>query len=612
MSNAKVPVSRGSGGVRRAAPPGRPAGARGGLRAVCSLLLLLAGCATVERRPSSLSLDEEVGQLFVYAAHGTFLNARSPEYRELLRQVRDNHVGGVLWSVSDVYETAWLNRRLQEAAKVPLLMSADLEAGVGMRFQNTTSWPWPMAVAAAGDPALAEREGVVIGEEARALGLNQIEAPVADVNVDPGNPIINVRSYGEDPEDVARYVAAFVRGVQSAGVIATVKHFPGHGGARADPHRSLPSLEATEELLERRELVPFRAAIAAGARAVMTAHLSLPALDPTPAPPRLEGLRENPYTQDAGEAPRDATVPASLSAAVTEGLLRGTLGFGGLVLTDAADMGAVVDHFDAGEAAVRAILAGADQVVKSPDTDAAIAAVKRAVSSGRISRERLDRAVARILAAKRWAGAAPARPERIFRVVDSPEHRALAEEIARRSLTLVREEPGVLPLRPDTRLICLTVTDAPERVGSDFARELERRRRGSPQGYALDARSTEADVGPILEAARKADVALVGLYLRPQSGRGAIALAPAAKLAVERLLAANRRVVAVAFGTPYVLGDLPGLKTYLVAYGGQSDAQVAAARALFGEAEISGRLPVTIPGAAPRGAGILKAAGKTR
>ena len=586
----------------------RRAGGRAGFFAPSILFLLLAACATLSPTPDSLSLDEKVGQLFVYVARGAFMNERSPEYRELLRQVRDNGVGGVLWSLSDVYETAWLNRRLQEAAKVPLLISADLEAGVGMRFQNTTYWPWPMAVAAAGDPALAEREGRVIGEEARALGLNQIDAPVADVNVNPGNPIIDVRSYGEDPEEVARYVAAFVRGAQSAGVIATVKHFPGHGGARQDSHRSLPRLAASEEDLERTELVPFRAAIASGVRAVMTAHLSLPALDATAAPARAEGSRENPYTHEPAEVAQDATVPASLSASVTQGLLRDRLGFDGLVLTDAADMGALVDHYDAGETAVRAILAGADQIPKSPDTDAAIAAVKSAVSSGRISRERLDRSVGRILAAKRWAGAPVARPEVLFRILDSPEHRALAEEIARRSLTLIREEPGLLPLRSRERVVCVTVTDAPERIGGDFARELERRLEQPPQGFTLDGRSTAQDVAPLLEAARQAEVVVAGLYLRPQSGRGAIVLPPAARLAVQSLLASGRRVVAVAFGSPYPLGDLPGLETCLAAYGGQTDAQVAVARALFGETPIMGRLPVTIPGLAPRGAGIQRPA----
>ena len=224
----------------------------------------LAGCATLSAPPSSMTLDEKIGQLFVYPATGRFFNDESPEYRALVRQVRDNRVGGILWYLlSDVSETARLTRRLQAAAPRSLLIAADLEAGVGMRFLDTTNWPWPMAVAATGDASFAEREGRVVAEEARAMGVNQVYAPVADVNVDPANPAINVRSYGEDPETVGRFVAAFVRGVQGGGVLATAKHFPGHGDTRTDSHRSLPVLSVSKERLERVELVPFRAAIAA-------------------------------------------------------------------------------------------------------------------------------------------------------------------------------------------------------------------------------------------------------------------------------------------------------------------------------------------------------------
>ncbi len=569
------------------------------------LLSLLAGCAAHALSPGALSLDEKIGQLFVYAARGTFLNEASPEYRELLRQVRDNHVGGILWFQSEkVYETAWLNRRLQRAARTPLLIAADLEAGLGMRFEDTTDWPWPMAIAATGDPSFAEREGAAVAEEARALGLNQLYAPVADVNLDPDNPSISVRSFGDDPRQVARFVEAFVRGVQSAGVIATVKHFPGHGDTRTDSHRSLPVLAATAERLEAVELVPFRAAIIAGVRAVMTAHLAIPALDPSPAPVRAEGHRDNPYTQDAADVTRDATVPASLSAAVTQGLLRQRLGFGGLVVTDAADMGALVDHYDSGETAVRAILAGADQIPKPPDIDAAIAGVRSAVASARISIERLDASVERILEAKRWAGAPVPDEERIFRAVDAPKHRALAAEIAQRSVTLLREEPGVLPLAKATRVLSVAVTDAPERIGADFAKELERRLAAPPRKLALDSRSVEKDVAAVIDTARDSDVVLLLLFLRPQSGRGAIALPPAAVEAAGRLAVAGARVVAIGFGSPYVLRELFPLPTALAAYGSQTVVQVAAARALFGEAPIAGRLPVTIPGVAVRGAGI--------
>jgi len=571
--------------------------------------LLAAGCATLALRgPSALTLDEKIGQLFVHVARGRFANELSPEWIEIVRRVRENRVGGLHWSLSDVFETARLTRKLQAMARVPLLVSADLEAGVGMRFQDTTYWPWPMAVAATGDPSLAERQGRIVAEEARAIGLNQVYAPVADVNVDPSNPVINVRSYGEDPESVARFVTAFVRGVQSGGVLATAKHFPGHGDTRTDSHRSLPVLATSRERLEQVELVPFRAAFAAGIGAVMTAHLSLPAIDPSPAPQRTLAPGENPYTDDLSEVARDATVPASLSATVVDGLLRRDLGFAGLVVTDALDMGGIVDHFDPAEAAVLAILAGSDQVLKSPDIDAAIAGVKRAVETGRISRERLDRSVARIFEAKRRFPAPRPDPEAPFRVVDSPAHRALAQEIAQRALTLVREAPGALPLARQLRLIHLVVADLPVATtpGGDFARQLRDRLDLPPETFLLDPKSRPEEVEPLLRAAAGADAVLVSLFVRFRSGQGNILLPEAAKGAIESLAAAGARIVAVSFGNPYLLRDLPGLPTYLATYGDQTVMQSAAARALFGEAEITGRLPVTIPGVAERGSGVRK------
>jgi beta-glucosidase-like glycosyl hydrolase len=479
-----------------------------------------------------------------------------------------------------------------------------------MRFLDTTNWPWPMAVAATGDPALAERQGRIVAGEARAIGVSQVFAPVADVNVDPANPVINVRSYGEDPEAVARFVSAFVRGVQSGGVLATAKHFPGHGDTRIDSHRALPVLTADRARLERVELIPFRAAIAAGVGAVMTAHLSLPSIDSTPAPVRALVPGENPYTDDLSEVARDATLPASLSAAVGEGLLRGDLGFRGLVVTDALDMGGIVDHFDPGEAAVRAILAGADQVLKSADTDAAIAGVRRAVARGQISEERLDRSVTRILEAKRRFPAAVPDLESPFRVVDAPESRALAEEIARRAVTLVREAPETLPFARSTRLMHVVVSDVPvaNPPGTELARAFASRLATPPEVFLLDPRSRSEEIEPVRLAAANADAVFLSLFVRVRTGTGKLVLPDTARGAVDALARTGAKVVGVSFGNPYLLADLPQLATYLVAYGDQPVMQTAIARALFGEAEISGHLPVTIPGIAERGSGIMKAA----
>lgn len=578
-----------------------------------TLAALFLGCATLapRHRPGRMSLDEKIGQLFVFGAPGRFMNESSPEYQRLLGHVRDNHVGGIHWETwSYVHETAFLTRRLQRAARVPLLFSADLESGVGMRFADVTYWPWPMAVAATGDPTLARRQGEIVADEARAIGLNQVYAPVADVNVDPANPVINVRSYGEDPETVGRFVAAFVEGVQSHGVMATVKHFPGHGDTRTDSHRSIPVLRIGRERLEQVELVPFRAAFAAGAQSVMTAHLSLPLLDPTPAPPLSEAQRRNMYDTEGIEVARDATIPASLSPRITQDLLRGELGFEGLVVADALDMGGITVHFDPGEAAVRAILAGADQVVKSPDMDAAIAGVRRAVASGRISIERLDRSVERVLAAKsRFAGARGSE-KRAFRVVDSAEHRALAGEIARRAVTLVREEPEALPLAPGRIVAHVTVQGVIAAATGTLSRELQKRLERAPETFSLDARSREEEVAAVLDGAGRADVVLLSLFVRFRSGEGEIVVPEPARTVIERLAAAGKPMIGVAFGSPFLVGEVPQLGTYLVAYGGQDDMQAAVARALFGEVPITGRLPVTIPDVAARGSGIQKPAGR--
>ena len=580
------------------------------LAALFVSVFFLDACASARVGSRELSLDEKIGQLFVVATPGPFMNEGSPRYRELQRQVAENRVGGIHWATwSNVLETAFVNRRLQRLARIPLLVSSDLEAGVGMRFADTTWWPWAMAVGATGDPGLAQRQGEITGEEARAIGLNQIYAPVADVNVDPDNPVINVRSFGEDPEEVARYVAAFVRGVESRGVIATVKHFPGHGDTRTDSHRSLPVLTVSRERLEKVELVPFRAAIAAGAGSVMTAHLSVPVLDDTPVPDRPEGAAENPYTHDAAEVARNATMPASLSRRISNDLLRGEMGFRGLVVTDALDMGGIVDHFDPADAAVAAILAGADQVLKSTNTDAAIAGVKRAVADGRIPMARIDEAVARVLAAKARVGAPEPDMEKIFRAVDSPEHRAVAQEIARRCLTLIREAPGALPLDPGLRLLHVIASDGTQgRVGDEMIRQLKSRLRQAPETVVLDTHSDEKTAQAVVESAGKADVVLLSVFVRFQSGKGTLAVPDPPKAILVKIAAANPRVVTVSFGTPYLLRELPELPTYLAAYGAQPDLQAAAAQALFGETAITGRLPVTIPGLAPRGSGIQKPA----
>ncbi len=525
---------------------------------------LIRAPRTFSPRGGEKGLDEKIGQLFVAGARGLFMSESSPAYQLMLHHVRDNYIGGFIWFASNVYETALLTRKLNELSRVPLLFSADLEAGVGMRFLDTTFWPSAMAIAATGDVSLAEQAGRVVAKEAKAIGINHVLAPVADVNVDPDNPVINTRSFGEDPHQVARYVAAMVHGIQSEGVLACAKHFPGHGDTHVDSHRALPVLHVSRERLDDIELVPFRAAVDAGVKSVMMGHLAVPSLDDEPAPVR--GVVVNPYGTRAEEVTKNGTMPATVSRKMIR-LLREELRFDGLVITDSFDMGGLAEHFDVGEACVRAIEAGEDQILMPMDIDAAIAAVKEAVASGRLSESRIDESVARILAAKSFAKTSPPDSEEIFRTIDSREHRALAEEIAQKAVTLVR---GALPIRGTVTL--MVVSDTAEVTLADFERELRQRTRVET---SLDAHS---------------DHFILALALRARSGAGSIAVPQRI-----RDLALPPNTIAISFGSPYVIRELRGVETYLCAYGIQPVMQVAVARALFGETPVTGKLPVRIP-----------------
>ncbi len=581
-----------------------------------SFVLSLAGCATAPStrpalEPESLTLDQKVGQLFVYGANGRFMNSGSPEWLKMRRLVEEDAVGGVVWFGADILETAWMNAELQKIAPFPLLIGADLEAGVGMRFGDATYWPTAMALGATGEPELAERAGRITAEEALSVGINHIYAPVADVNSNPDNPVINVRSFGEDPVEVGRFVSAFVRGVQSTGALATVKHFPGHGDTATDSHRSLPTLDASRERLDRVELIPFRAAIDAGVASVMTGHIALPQIDPETVPVRDLGARDaNPYAVDAAEVAARGTVPASLSHAVTTDLLRDALGFKGLILTDAIDMGGISQHFDQGEASVRAVAAGADQVLKSADIDAAMEGVREALRSGRLTEMRIDESLARIFAYKETIPVRSFDPAAISTVFDAPSHRAVAAEIAGKAVTLLREAPGTLPLRRELKVVELVISDFPEAAPPVplFYAELRARLSSPPRRFFLDQRSAPGEARPFLDAVDGADAIVLSLTVRTRSGAGQTGVPAAARAAIDEMLAraAGRPVVAISFGNPYVIRDLPSLPTYLVTYGPQPVMQQAVVRALFGEAPIGGKLPVTIPGLFERGAGIRR------
>jgi beta-N-acetylhexosaminidase len=341
----------------------------------------------------------------------------------------------------------------------------------------------------------------------------------------------------------------------------------------------------------------------------MIGHLSVPAIDSTPAPVRehVDATEDNPYGTLEHETEREGTVPATISKPIITDLLRRDLHFDGLTVTDAFDMGGLVAHYDAGEAAVRAIEAGEDQIIKSANTETAIAAVKEAVRSGRIPESRIDQSVRRILAAKGRVGVAGGSQEEIFRTLDSPEHRRVAAEIARRAVTLLREESGVLPLRRDARVVIVSVSDFAELVNplAGVERELASRLSLKPAAFFLDARSRIEEAKPVLAAAQNADAVILALGIRVRSGAGRMAVPDAARAVIDQL-PPNVKTIAVSFGSPYLIRDLPQLETYFCAYGVQPVMQTAVVQAIFGEIPVTGRLPVTIPGLHSRGEGIQR------
>lgn len=541
-----------------------------------------------------MTLRDEVAQLVFIPFYGHAPNSRSREHLKILRLIRTTKVGGlILINISngrvvakaEPYALAASLNRMQRIAGVPLLVGGDFERGVSMRVEGATVFPHAMAFGAAGDPGLSRFEGEVTAREARALGVQWIYSPVADVNNNPDNPIINIRSYGENPHDVAAHVAAFVEGAHSDKrnpVLATAKHFPGHGDTAIDSHTAMPTIAAGRERLDRLELVPFRAAIAAGVDAIMTAHVAVPAL----APP---------------------TVPATLSPAILTGLLRKELGFSGLVVTDALDMGGVAKGYPTGDACVRALEAGADALLMPADPDEAIRAVVAAVTSGRLSRQRIQESVVRLLAAKERLGLDRKRfvdLEAIGDVVDSPESNERAQQIAERALTLVRNQDNLAPLAAPGRACYAVLSESRYSAeGLVFVQEL--RKRGATGAATLDPSLSRQDVDDAIRRLPAAcPVFVVAAFASVGGSRGSGALGGELPGAVETIISLGKPVVLVAFGDPYLLRDFPQVAAYLATFTTVAPAEVAVVKALWGEIGIHGHMPVSIPSLARLGEGI--------
>jgi beta-glucosidase-like glycosyl hydrolase/CubicO group peptidase (beta-lactamase class C family) len=547
-----------------------------------------AGASWAEQQLRQMSLDEKIAQLFIIRLDGYFLNADAPAYRETVELVEEFGAGGMMFGPGRPMTQVTVANDLQRKAERPLLVSQDTEWGVGMRIDEATTFPPAMALGATRDASLAYRVGHATAREARALGVHQIYAPVADVNNNPRNPIINVRSFGEDPRLVGTMAAAFTRGAQRGGAFATVKHFPGHGDTDVDSHMALPVLRFDRTRLDSLELVPFRQVLDAGVASVMTGHLALP------------------------ELTADSTVPASLSSNVTTDLLRRDLGFDDLVVTDALNMDAVRQEFGVGETAVRVLESGADLLLMSTDPWVAHHAIRTAVDTGRIDTSQINDSVRRLLDLKQRLDLHENRVVPLDTTrhrVAQRSHKVLSETVARKSLTLLSNQNDLLPLTPPdthkTLVVKLSDSEYPG-VGRTFVRSLSDHPAIDSLGVRrLDPRSDSSDVQEHLAAAADYDVVVVPSFLRVRAWSGSIGFNDRHKTFLDSLIANGPPAVLTAFGNPYAPSTLdPQPDAVLAAYGSGDASQEAAAQALTGAAGTSGTLPVTLPDFASMGAGL--------
>ncbi|HUI42601.1 MAG TPA: glycoside hydrolase family 3 N-terminal domain-containing protein [Terriglobia bacterium] len=539
--------------------------------------------AWVDKTLAGMSLDDKVGQLMFAVTSGVFTPQNSDEFQTIKDNIQKYHVGGyhIEGGGGNPASTALLVSRMQQlAGKIPLLITADLEGGAGSPFPGATRFPRGMAIGATDDTQYAYDAAHFTALEAKAMGISVNFYPVVDVNNNPKNPIINVRSFGEDPAKVGEFGAAYVKGTEEAGVIATAKHFPGHGDTSVDSHLELPVLDFDRARLNLIELPPFEAAIRAGVDAVMVGHIDLAQIEKTPG------------------------LPASLSPAVITGLLRNDLGFKGLVFTDGLPMHAITEHFGAAQAVVMAIEAGADVALEPADIPKSFEALKAAANKGDISQERLDASVRRLLEAKAWEGLpSHATPDlsALDTLVGTHEARQKAEEIMDHAVTLVKDDQHAIPLKLDSSedVLLLNFTDAGSGEAGDSAGETFRDEfvRRHPQTVYVNVPPTASDdeldlierLLPRYHTVVVSTTVRIGAYKR-----GGLGLNETQLYLLREVSRHDGPTVVASFGSPYVLDDVPDLPGYAAAYETYPGAEAAMVRALFGEIPFQGKLPVTV------------------
>jgi beta-N-acetylhexosaminidase len=540
----------------------------------------------VEKTLKSLSLREKIGQMINVRMSGEFANLASEKFAEYRRELEENKIGGFTVYRGEANAIASLTNELQKISRVPLLFAADYERGLRMQLRTGTPFTTNMGVAATGDVQAAFRQGRIICEEMRAIGVNWLFAPVVDINNNPDNPVINIRSFGADPQRVGEFGTALAKGVKEANCLATLKHFPGHGDTATDSHIGLSVVPIDRARLNSVELVPFKMAIDAGADSVMTAHVAMP--------------------QITGDE-----IPSTLNPKVSTDILRKELKFDGIITTDAMEMGAIKKTFSDERSSVMAVLAGADVVLLPNSSKVAIDTIEAAVKKGELTEERINESVRRLLKAKHRLGLADNRYTDLTKVnfiVEKPENVREANQIAERSITLLRNEGEMLPLttaQANRSLFVVVAADDEPIEGVAWMPEIQRRA-ANARIVRLDPRSVQADYERVAADAKNFERVVLAVFVKRAANKGTVALPEMQTAFVRQMISGDKPTAVFAFGSPYLIRQFPEAKVYAVTYAIEEVAQYAAAKTLFGEVRFQGKLPVSIPSLFEIGSGITK------
>lgn len=533
---------------------------------------------------NSMSLHDKIAQLFIVPAYGSFINENETRHLRLKRLVAEQNVGGIIFMQGDVYGQGVMTNELQQLSKIPLWITQDMEFGAAMRVRGTTRFTPAMGIAATQEPENAYLKGKITAREAKALGVHQIFAPVLDVNNNPDNPVINVRSYGGEPEIVAEYGNYFIRGIESEGILATAKHFPGHGDTDTDSHLALPTISHDYDRIENLELIPFKVNIESGLQSIMSAHIAYPNI-----------------SENIGR-------PSTLDESVLNRILIDSLGFKGLVVTDGLEMQGITNHYAPGEAVVLALLAGADLMLISPDELTAIADVKRAVEMGRISEDRIDQSVRKLLQLKKDRGVFETHTLDLTQLnnqINTLNYQAIANSIARQSLTVLSNKNNILPIT-DAKFPSIVVVSVADdnngSTGSNLAREM-RKYHTRVVYHNIDQRTTEEEKEDIIEAAEQADLVVIGSFIMVRSHQP-IQLPDELKDIVTELTQVDKPTALLAFGNPYIVRDIPDVDAHVLAWSSDSNQVRQSVPGLFAAENVDGNITAEIPNMYALGTGL--------